>query len=115
MTGAAREARTALPTPGWIRVGRDCVSLEIRARPDAARSEVMHAEQRGLVVAISAPAREGKANDELVRVLAKLAGVARADVSIVRGQTARSKSVRIAAKDPHAVAARLLAIGSHVQ
>ncbi|HVA81540.1 MAG TPA: DUF167 domain-containing protein [Candidatus Binataceae bacterium] len=115
MTGAGRDARTDIATPGWIRVGRGCVSLEIRARPDAARSEVMHADQRGLVVAISAPAREGKANDELVRILAKLAGVARADVSIVRGETARSKSVRIATKDPHTVAARLLAIGSHLQ
>ena len=114
MTAAARGFGTDSATPGWIRVGRGCVTVDIRVRPGAARSEFLRADQRGLVVAVGAPPEKGKANNELVRMLARLAGVARSEVSVVRGATARSKSIRINASDPSAVAARLLAIGSPV-
>jgi uncharacterized protein (TIGR00251 family) len=96
----------------WIRIGPRSVTVEIRARPGAGRSAVLGADQRGLAIAIGAPPEKGKANDELVRMLAKLTGVARSEVSVVRGKTARNKSVRFSTNDPCAVAAKLVAIGS---
>lgn len=108
MTAAARDSQT----PAWIRIGRESVTVDIRARPGAGRSEVLRADQFGLVIAIGAPAEKGKANNELIRMLARLAGVTRNEVSVIRGATARSKSVRIATKEPHTVAARFLAYGS---
>lgn len=108
MTVAARDSQT----PSWIRIGRESVTVDIRARPGAGRNEVRRADRFGLVIAIAAPAEKGKANDELVRILARLAGVARNDVSVIRGVKARIKSVRIATKEPRAVAGRFLALGS---
>ena len=99
-------------TPDWIRVGKDSVSIDIRARPGAARSAIIGADPRGLVVAIGAVAEKGKANDELERLMANLARVARSNVTIIRGKSTRSKSVRITTADPRGLAERLAAIGS---
>ena len=65
-------------------------------------------EERGIVIGIAAPAERGKANDELIRFLAKLAGVPRAAVSIIRGETGRRKTLRIESASPARHAARLM-------
>jgi uncharacterized protein YggU (UPF0235/DUF167 family) len=48
-----------------------------------------------VLVRVSAPPAEGKANAALCRVLAKALGVAPSRVSVVRGQGARDKVVRV--------------------
>jgi len=48
---------------------------------------------------VSARAVEGAANEALIRLVAGELGVARGRVSIVRGATARSKVVEVAAVD----------------
>jgi len=79
--------------------------LSIRAMPNAPRSEVVGwmeggAGERLLKVRIKAPAVEGKANAELLRFLAGLCGVRPGAVSLVRGDSARTKRVRIEGADP---------------
>jgi uncharacterized protein (TIGR00251 family) len=49
-----------------------------------------------LVVAVNAPPVDGKANEAVVRVLAETFGVPRSAVTIVRGETGRKKTIRIA-------------------
>jgi hypothetical protein len=49
-----------------------------------------------LVVAVNAPPVDGKANEAVVRVLAETFGVARGAVTIVRGETGKKKTVRLA-------------------
>lgn len=71
------------------------VRLLIRVRPGARRSEVVGYADAVLRVDVAAPATENRANDELVRLLAKELGIARGRVQIVRGQTAREKLVEI--------------------
>jgi uncharacterized protein (TIGR00251 family) len=67
------------------------VRLQPRARTDAILGE------RGgvLVVRVSAPPAEGRANAALCRLIAKRARVGVRRVSIVRGAGARDKIVRI--------------------
>lgn len=52
-------------------------------------------EREALTVFLQERAVDGRANDALVKVLAKHYGVARSAVSIVRGHAARVKQVRI--------------------
>ncbi|MDZ4247757.1 MAG: DUF167 domain-containing protein [Patescibacteria group bacterium] len=59
-----------------------------------------------LTAAVKAPAKEGKANQELVRTLAKFFGVAKSQVEIKSGLTSRQKVVRIDL-DPAAVQRQL--------
>jgi uncharacterized protein (TIGR00251 family) len=100
-------ATSALPP--WIRVGGVAITVDVLARPGAAHTAILRVEPRGIVLAVAAPADKGKANQELTRFIAKLAGVTRGSVEIVRGATSRSKVIRISTADPRGVCARLLA------
>lgn len=71
------------------------VLLKIAARPGASRSAVQGLAGDALKVAIQAPPEKGKANDELVRFLAKALGLRRPQVTLVKGDTSRDKVVRI--------------------
>jgi len=105
--------RSAPPAhPAWIRISPGRVSVDILARPGASRSEFLRHDQRGLVIALAAPADKGKANAELVAVLARLAEVPRSAVAIIRGESARRKTVRISCGDPNALAMRIAGIGT---
>ncbi len=53
-------------------------------------------------------AEKGKANEELIEVIAKLASVPRSSVSIIQGAGTRSKVLRIATTDPKETACRFL-------
>lgn len=49
----------------------------------------------GFLVWVKAPAKEGRANDALVRVLAEHLGVAPSRVAIVRGQKTKKKLIEV--------------------
>lgn len=102
--------------PPWLRTGPGYVTLQISARPGAGRCKVVRADARGLVVALNAPPDKGKANEELIDFLARLIGVPRSAVMIVRGASARQKLLRIVTGTPEAMADRLrtLAEGNQV-
>jgi uncharacterized protein len=72
------------------------VTLEIHTQPGAKKSEVSGIHGDCLRVRVAAPAVEGKANAALIAHLAKAFGVPKHAVTIVRGETARRKTVRIA-------------------
>lgn len=69
--------------------------LEVWVQPRASRDEVAGFHDGALRVRLTAPPVDGQANDALVRFLAKQLGVARSAVTLVRGQTARRKTLRI--------------------
>lgn len=48
-----------------------------------------------LVVRVTAPPVEGKANDALCALIARRAGVGRTRVEIVRGSSSRDKVIRV--------------------
>jgi uncharacterized protein (TIGR00251 family) len=71
------------------------VTLTIQTTPNAPRSQIVGWVGDRLKVKVKAPAVEGKANAELVRFLAERLGVRPNAVTLVRGETARLKVVRI--------------------
>lgn len=72
------------------------VVLELRVVPGASRSD-WSVDDEQLRVRIQAPPVDGKANRALIRFLASEFGVRPKDVSIERGESSRSKRVRISA------------------
>ena len=71
------------------------VTIDVRVVPRASRSEIVGFENGVLKVRISAPPVDGAANAELIKLLAKRIGVAKSEVSIVGGETSKSKRIRI--------------------
>lgn len=89
--------------PEWLTLKDDSALIRVKVLPNAPRNAV---EERGteLLVRVSAPPDKGRANEELVRYLSKLLGVARRSIDLVSGQTARHKVLRL----PKDAAARLV-------
>ena len=69
--------------------------LTVKVHPRARRSAVTGRLGDAWKLDLTAPPVEGKANEECVRLLAEVAGVARAQVRIVTGLTSRTKVVEI--------------------
>jgi hypothetical protein len=83
----------------WWSPGDRTLTVQLRVTPNGRRSEVLDATGDRLRVRIAAPAVDGKANDELVRLVAEVFGVRRSAVTIVAGQRARMKTVVIKGVD----------------
>lgn len=81
--------------------------LTVRVRPGASRTRVGGRwNQEALIVAVSAPAVDGRANEAVCQALAEAFGVRPRHVRIRSGATARTKGVEI--DDPgQQLAARL--------
>ena len=71
------------------------MSLAVWVTPGAPRSEVAGVADGRLRVRLSAPAHEGKANTELVRLVAETLGVPRRQVAVATGATSRRKLLRV--------------------
>jgi len=72
------------------------VLVDIAVKPRSSREGVGPVQADRLVVSVNAPPVDGKANEAVIRVLAETLGVPRSSVTIVRGDTGRRKTVRIA-------------------
>ena len=67
----------------------------VRVKPGAKREVVGGRHGDALVVAVTAPAVEGKANDAVCKALAKAFGIRARDVTIVAGQRGRDKVIEV--------------------
>jgi uncharacterized protein (TIGR00251 family) len=74
--------------------GEDLV-LQVHIQPRASKDELVGPHGNSLKVRITAPPVEGKANAHLIKFLAKTFGVAKSQVSLLSGETGRSKRLRI--------------------
>lgn len=81
--------------------------IRVRVRPRAARDEIVGWREDTLRLRVSAPPLDGRANDAVVEMIARTAGVARSAVSVVAGERGRDKLVRVTGLTPEALRARL--------
>jgi uncharacterized protein len=86
-------------------------TLAVRTQPGARREEIVGVRDGVLVAGVSAPAREGRANQALCRLIARQLGIRPSRVSVVRGERAREKLVRIEGIDRAALRAILGPVG----
>jgi uncharacterized protein (TIGR00251 family) len=83
------------------------VVLRVHAQPGGGRSAVTGRYGDAIKVKVAAPPVEGRANAALVEFLAKELGLKAAEVTLVSGETSRTKRVRLGGLDPDAAAAAI--------
>jgi uncharacterized protein (TIGR00251 family) len=79
----------------WYRWQGCELLIKVYVQPGARRDEIGEIFNNALKIKITAPPVEGKANKYLCAYLAKICKVKKNAVSIVSGQSARNKTLRI--------------------
>ena len=84
--------------PSWRRVeSNGGVVLDIHVIPRASRTAVDGVYDGALKIRLHAPPVDGQANQALIEWLADRLGIARRDIELLRGATARRKQLRVSA------------------
>ena len=71
------------------------ITLEIRVKPRSRVSLLTQADDGSWTAQLKSPPVDGKANEELLRLVAKRFGCPRSSVSIRAGASGRTKLVRV--------------------
>jgi uncharacterized protein len=95
---------------GPLRLAHDGLRVAIRLSPRAKADRLLAIATaqggRVLKVSVTAPAESGRANEALLRLLARAWHLRRSDLSIITGSTSRNKAVRVAG-DPRRLIDRI--------
>jgi uncharacterized protein (TIGR00251 family) len=78
-------------------------TVSVRVVPRSAKEGVAGLEGGVVRIRLNAPPVEGKANEALVRFLARTVGVPKSRITLVTGERGRSKIVRVAGVTPEAL------------
>lgn len=81
--------------------------LEVIVSPRASRTRIMGVHDDRLKIQLAAPPAEGKANAALVRFLAEILDVPKAQVEIVGGASSTRKSLRLVRVTAHRALVKL--------
>jgi uncharacterized protein len=84
------------PRQGTRGAGQTGCMVGVRIKPGTSREKFVSVTDEGLCIAVTAAPVEGKANEALVRFLAKSLDVPKSSVTIRKGLTSRNKLVEIA-------------------
>jgi uncharacterized protein (TIGR00251 family) len=71
------------------------VRISVKVKPNSRRREVRRQEDGTYVVCVTAPPVEGKANEQLVELLAEHFGRPKRNITILHGISGKSKVVEI--------------------
>lgn len=84
----------------WFRLAPDgSATLSLHIQPGAKKTEVMGLHGEALKLRLAAPPVDGKANAALLRFVAEILDLPKADVELKSGQTSRQKVVAVRGVD----------------
>lgn len=79
----------------FVRVTKQGIEISVKVVPGASRDRVAGLLGNSLKIAVSAPPEKGKANQNVVDLLAKTLGIKRNTIAIVAGHTQPMKTVLV--------------------
>jgi uncharacterized protein (TIGR00251 family) len=94
-----------LSDPAFLRRGPSGVTVDLRVQPRARRAALEPADG-ALKAAVTAPPEDGKANAAVIALLAEQWRLPKSSFDVIRGQTARAKTVHVAG-EPAAIVERV--------
>ena len=87
------------------------VTFRVRVQPKASRNQVDGYSADRLLLRVTAPPQDGKANVAVISLLADTLGVPKSRVRIIRGHGSREKLVQVTSITPEDLERALNAIG----
>lgn len=85
--------------------------ISVRVQPRASANQLYGIDDDGVArVRVTAAPADGKANEAVIKVLAKALGVARGEIVIVRGAKYRTKLIEVGGLSEQELEARLRAV-----
>jgi uncharacterized protein len=93
--------------PLAITEAEGAITFDVQVVPRASRDRLGPVLGDRLKVQLTAPPVDGAANDALVALVARALGRPRGDVTVVRGHTARKKTLRVAGSTRDALLRRI--------
>jgi uncharacterized protein (TIGR00251 family) len=87
----------------FLREHRNGVTLAVKVIPNASRSELRLDEGRRLIARLAAPPLEGKANRELIKIIAKTFRIPQGSIEILQGKSGREKVVLLVGAERQSV------------
>ena len=106
-SGRDRAQAAAPKLPAFLRDQPDGVYLTVKLQPRASRNGIEPSSGEELRVRVTAPPVDSAANEALVRLLADFFACPRNAVQLVRGHTARHKTLCIRGRSAAEIARRL--------
>jgi len=74
--------------------------LKVRVQPGSSRNEIAGRREGVVIIRVTAPPVDGKANKAACKLLADLCDIPPTSVEVVRGESRRDKTVRLIGIDP---------------
>ncbi len=93
--------------PAFLRVQSDGVLLAVRLQPRSSLNQIGKALGEELRIKVTAPPVDAAANEALLRLLADALDCPRNHIQLIRGHTARQKTLKIYGLSPEQIVARL--------
>jgi uncharacterized protein len=81
--------------PAAARASKNGVLLAVRVHPRSSRAGITGVRDGALLARLNSPPEKGKANSELIELLAEALGVRKTDIEIASGAASRNKKVLI--------------------
>ena len=78
---------------------KDGLRIKVKLHPQSSRNSIDGIQDGRLKVSVTSPAEKGKANEALIRLLAKVLGIAKSNIEIAGGETSREKVLLIQGVD----------------
>lgn len=71
------------------------MKIQVKVKPNAKQQKIEEAEDGSLIIFLKSPPVDGKANEELIKLLAQKYKVTKSQVSIQFGLSSRNKVIEI--------------------
>ena len=71
------------------------IVLKVYLQPKSSKNEIVGPFRDGIKIKVTAPPVEGKANEALIKILAKEFKISASSIEILKGHNSRTKIIRI--------------------
>jgi uncharacterized protein (TIGR00251 family) len=89
--------------------GKKGAALAVRVTPRASQNDIVEIQSDGTVkIHLTAPAHDGKANEELIKFLSEILGAPKTHIEILAGASGRDKLVTVLDMDADEVHSRIV-------